>query len=97
MYVMQFTSRCFKHKEKNIRKYQDILFISHYKFIIQFTKKDHLSMSKKRWIRKWIQNQIIFSRYIDDKNLNNLKKLYIYTSTYSYFYMYFLYSSSPQD
>lgn len=89
---MQFTSRCFKHKEKNIRKYQDILFISHYKFIIQFTKKDHLSLSKKRWIRKWIQNQIIFSRYIDDKNLNNLKKtVHIYIHIFILLYVFLIF------
>lgn len=60
-------------------------------FAIQFTKKNHLSLSKKKWIRKRIQNQIIFSRYIDDRNLNNFKKLYIYVHIFILLYVFLIF------
>lgn len=46
---------------------------------------------KKRWIRKRIQNQIIFLRYINGRNLNNLKKLYIYIHIFILLYVFLIF------
>lgn len=61
-------------------------------FAIQFTKKNHLSLSKKKWIRKRIQNQIIFSRYIDDKNLIEIIwRNCTYIHTFVLLYVFFIF------